>query len=93
MRYRWSDLGSPFSNAWIDLGTGSNVLAFASTGMVQLMEFPAIVPTTNQTLSSSVDLILQRNGVFGNANTNICVREMDIHYEAESIGSDTRTAF
>lgn len=90
MQYRWSDNGSNgLTGDFTPIETTGAVLPYDDSGaMLQILEFPDIVGSSIVGVSSMLDIKLYRktgDGISG----DVLVKEFDIHYEVDSIGSDT----
>jgi len=84
MAYRWYDKGASAIAAFTTIATTGLVFPYTSGSIHQVAVFPNIVPTVVG-LSSMLDIKLYRedNVVTG----DVLVKEFDIHYEIDSLGS------
>ena len=96
IRYRWCDNGfAPTS--WVNKAWDNNVFTYSLGDLVQITEFPAISPTANEDVSSTLQIILFRDT--SNDSTLFSATdpltgdaqsiEFDLHYEIDSLGSYT----
>jgi hypothetical protein len=86
MRYKWVDVGETNPANWTVLGYATNVMPYVSGALHQLAEFPK-VSGTDAGVSSIMLIKLYRDGTFGTGDGQLL--EFDIHYEIDSLGSDT----
>ncbi len=88
MQYRWYDNGEDCSIAFTTIESSTNVLPYTSGSILNMIEFPEIAGTGITGVSSIMDIIIYRktgDGVSG----DVLVKEFDIHYEADSWGSNS----
>ena len=87
MTYRWYDNGeSP--GAWTTIETANAVATYTSGSILQILEFPMISGVDITGVSSFMDVIIRRqtgDGITG----DVLVKEFDIHYQKDSMGSNT----
>lgn len=85
LQYRWYENGDVVPNfTTVEASTG--IFTFSGSPILQIMEFPDIAGTGHNGVSSVMDIIVYRktgDGVSG----NVLVKEFDIHYMLDSVGS------
>ena len=87
--YRIQPVGSAITGTWSDAGIGSNVITYSSGVIHQMWDFPSIDMSSVSGVSCIVDWRIARDGDSDTYNGNMYLMEFDIHYEVDSLGSDT----
>jgi hypothetical protein len=98
IEYRWYGNGDLIPSTWIKRKWSSVLFSYTGgTTMLQILEFPNIVPTGITGVSSFIDIKFYRDtgndsGLFTGADPSSLfevVKEFDIHYQLDSAGSRT----
>jgi hypothetical protein len=86
MEYRWYDNGEVVPASYTPIETIGAIFPWTSGSILQILSFPDI-ETGGDNVSSMMDIIIYRktgDGVTG----DVLVKEFDIHYQIDAIGSD-----
>jgi len=88
MTYRWEKNGATVGD-WTTIETSATpVFTYTSGTIRQILAFPNIDGSSIDAVSSMMDIIIRRQTGDGIAG-DVLVKEFDIHYEVDSLGSDT----
>lgn len=97
IQYRWTENGAIVSPNWTMVKYGSNTFTYASGTLQQITEFDISVPAEIDTVSAILDIKFFRDtgndsGLFAGSDPLAAValtKEFDIHYQINSLGSDS----
>jgi len=88
MTYRWIRNGDAI-DTWTTIETSATTaFPYTSGSILQLLEFPMLDGSGIDSVSSMMDIIIRRqtgDGLTG----DVLVKEFDIHYQVDSVGSDS----
>lgn len=97
IEYRWYDNGDTVPATWTQAPYGTHAYTYTSGSILQLTEFAISVPVGIDGVSSILDIKFYRDT--GNTSSefagsdplsgNALAKEFDIHYQVDSLGSDT----
>ena len=91
MEYRWYELGDTSNGAFTTITTNKEDFTYTTGTIHQLLEFPEIDGSGILSVSSLIDIKLYRqtgDGISG----EVLLKEFDIHYERDTMGSRTESA-
>lgn len=84
--YRWYKNGSDPTGSFTTITANTFVFTYTSGSIIQIVSFPNISATGIDTVSSILDIKLYRDDNI--VSGDILVKEFDIHYQVDSLGSD-----
>lgn len=87
MQYRWQGVGQSATENFTTITTNVTVIPYTSGAIRQIIEFPMIDGSAIDGLSSMMDIKIYRQTGDGIAG-DVLVKEFDIHYEIDKLGSD-----
>ena len=85
MDYRWYKNGADPTGGFTTLTFDTHIFTYSSGSIMQLSSFPDIVGSAIDTVSSIIEIRLYRddNDLAG----DVLLKELDLHYESDRIGS------
>jgi hypothetical protein len=88
--YKFYNNGEAIPGSWTTVNTSDaqgskGVFTYSSGSIMQIGAFPFIAPPSNEDVSASLDLIIYRND--NDVTGDILVKEIDVHYEINNMGS------
>jgi len=96
IQYRWYDNGTTSIPSWTNLYTPTQAFTYSSGTLLQISDFGTVSPTSISGVSSFIDVLFYRDtdddselfGAVDPVATDVTIKELDIHLQIDSIGSD-----
>jgi hypothetical protein len=90
MDYRWYEVGGDPTVAFTTVQVTTGIITYTSGSIHQISSFPAITGSAISLVSSMLDIKIYRDD--GNVTGDVLGKEFDIHYQIDTIGSETAAA-